>query len=117
MNPAARHDPWHNLRRFTPARIAIGRAGASLPTKELLDFQLAHALARDAVHQTFDAQQLERDLSPLNQPILHLQSAAPDRQTYLLRPDQGRRLAESAARMLASSRNSEGFDVSITLSD
>jgi ethanolamine ammonia-lyase small subunit len=117
MNPSARHDPWHNLRRYTPARIAIGRAGASLPTKELLDFQLAHALARDAVHQPFDPQQLERNLAPLNHPILHLQSATGDRQTYLLRPDRGRRLAEPSAQLLASSRNSKEFDVSITLSD
>src|SRR5688572_21009403 len=110
-------DAWHGLRRHTRARIALGRAGGSLPTRELLDFQLAHALARDAVHQPFDAEQLERDLSPLNHPILHLQSAAPDRQTYLLRPDQGRRLAEPCDAKLASSRNPQGFDIAITLSD
>jgi ethanolamine ammonia-lyase small subunit len=117
MNMAARQDPWHGLRRYTPARIAVGRSGGSLPTAELLDFQLAHALARDAVHQPFDPEQLERDLAPLNHPILHLRSAATDRQTYLLRPDQGRRLAEPSARLVAPSRNSQEFDVSITLSD
>jgi ethanolamine ammonia-lyase small subunit len=113
----ARPDPWHRLRYSTPARIALGRAGGSIPTRELLDFQLAHALARDAVHQPFDPQQLQRDLAPLNHPILHLQSAAPDRQTYLLRPDQGRRLADDSAKGLNSSRNPQGFDISITLSD
>ena len=113
----ARLDSWHGLRRNTPARIALGRAGGSVPTRELLDFQLAHALARDAVHQPFDPEQLERDLARLNHPILHLQSAAPDRQTYLLRPDHGRRLADDSATRLASSRNPQAFDISITLSD
>src|SRR3954471_7061478 len=89
-------ESWRRLRQVTPARIALGRAGGSLPTRELLDFQLAHALARDAVHQPFDPQQLERDLAPLNHAILHLKTAATDRQSYLLRPDQGRRLADES---------------------
>jgi ethanolamine ammonia-lyase small subunit len=121
VNPAPRQDrapdPWHPLRQLTPARIALGRAGGSLPTHELLDFNLAHALARDAVHHPFDPKQLARDLAPLNHPILHLKSAAPDRQTYLLRPDLGRQLADESSQRLASSRNPQGFDVSITLSD
>ena len=117
MNASPRHDPWHGLRRYTPARIALGRAGGSVPTKELLDFQLAHALARDAVHQSFDAQKLEGDLSTLNHPVIHLRSAAGDRQTYLLRPDRGRMLADSCARFRQGASGSRGFDVSITLSD
>jgi ethanolamine ammonia-lyase small subunit len=110
-------DPWHRLRQVTPARIALGRAGGSLPTRELLDFNLAHALARDAVHQPFDPARLARDLAALDHPVLHLESAAPDRQTYLLRPDLGRQLAESSSRRLAASRDPNGCDVSITLSD
>ena len=120
-SPATPHppDPWHRLRRVTPARIALGRAGGSLPTRELLDFNLAHALARDAVRQPFDPRQLERELAPLGSPVLHLATAASDRQTYLLRPDLGRRLVDDddARNRLASSRDPGGCDVSITLSD
>src|SRR5437899_7422583 len=94
-------DPWHRLRQLTPARIALGRAGGSLPTRELLDFQLAHALARDAVHQPFDTAQLARALAALYQPIIHLTTAASDRQTYLLRPDLGRTLSEESRQRLS----------------
>jgi ethanolamine ammonia-lyase small subunit len=82
-------DAWTGLRELTVARIALGRAGHSVPTRELLAFQLAHAKARDAVHDSLDL----TVFAPL-QPI-HLKSAAPDRATYLRRPDLGRRLAPS----------------------
>src|SRR5438105_4855820 len=109
-------DPWHRLRQLTPARIALGRAGGSLPTRELLDFQLAHALARDAVHLSFDPGQLEGDLVSLGHPMIHLTTAASNRQTYLLRPDLGRTLAEESRQSLPSSRKTDGWDVSLILS-
>ena len=117
QQPALAPDPWHRLRQLTPARIALGRAGGSLPTRELLDFQLAHALARDAVHQPFDAAQLERDLARLGQPIMHLTTAASDRQTYLLRPDLGRTLSDESRERLAATSQAGGVDLSIVLSD
>src|SRR4051812_9055030 len=89
-------DPWHQLRQLTPARIALGRAGGSLPTAALLDFQLAHAMARDAVQCSFDAEGLAREMAALGEPVVQLKTAASDRQTYLLRPDLGRQLAEES---------------------
>jgi ethanolamine ammonia-lyase small subunit len=80
------------LRRFTDARIALGRAGVSLPTQAQLAFQLAHAQARDAVHLALDAPAVLAALQGLGLATLRLHSAAADRHTYLQRPDLGRRL-------------------------
>jgi ethanolamine ammonia-lyase small subunit len=97
---------WTHLRDLTAARIALGRAGHSLPTSELLAFQLAHAKARDAVHRELDA-------ASLGLPHILLRSAAPDRATYLRRPDLGRRLApESRERVPAGD-----FDAVIVIAD
>src|SRR5689334_4535897 len=92
---------WADLRRLTAARIGLKRTGASLATGPLLEFQLAHARARDAVHEPFDAARLAADLAELAVPVLSVASAAPDRQHYLMRPDLGRRLAAGAEAMLA----------------
>ena len=89
-------DPWSELRRLTPARIALGRAGASLPTREVLAFGLAHARARDAVHQALDFTKLRSELERAGYAPTLVRSAAADRQTYLTRPDLGRRLGAQA---------------------
>src|SRR5256885_1330363 len=81
-------------RRHNPAGIALGRAGGSLPTAEVLDFAIAHAEARDAVHAPLDVEALCALLAPLGRPIVRLTTMAPDRQTYLQRPDLGRQLDE-----------------------
>lgn len=94
-------DVWARLRQWTPARIGLGRAGGSLPTRALLEFELYHARARDAVHAAMDAEALARELraSGLGEAVV-LQSQARDRMEYLLRPDLGRMLsAESRARL------------------
>jgi ethanolamine ammonia-lyase small subunit len=89
-----------DLRSYTMARVGIGRAGNSLPTRELLDFQLAHARARDAVHFAVDAELIRRELEAAGWAAIVVHSAARDRSEYLRRPDLGRRLnAESRARL------------------
>lgn len=94
-------NPWAHLRRYTPARIALGRSGISLPTSEHLAFQLAHARARSAVHHALDFATLAEQLSRFG-PVVQVESAAPDRATYLQRPDLGRRLAPASAERLKS---------------
>lgn len=90
---------WTDLRRFTAARVALGRVGNALPTEPHLAFQAAHAAARDAVHTPLDVPALQAALAA---PSLRVQSAAPDRRTYLMRPDLGRALpAAEAARLPA----------------
>lgn len=85
-------DPFAELRRRTRARVGLGRAGDGLPTAALLEFQMAHAKARDAVHGKVDFDTVAAALAPL--PCLRVHSAAADRLTYLRRPDLGRRLGE-----------------------
>ncbi len=95
-------NPWSTLRRFTPARIGLGRTGVSLPTAAQLDFQLAHAQARDAVHRPLDVQALRQDIEALGLASVALRSAATTRAMYLQRPDLGRQLgAESRAQLEA----------------
>ncbi|WP_394780823.1 ethanolamine ammonia-lyase subunit EutC [Undibacterium sp.] len=99
-------NPWSSLRSLTAARIALGRAGISLPTRAQLDFQLAHAQARDAVHLELDVAQLAPALSAAlgqqENTCINLHSAATDRGTYLQRPDLGRRLDDASVKVLNS---------------
>jgi len=94
------NNPWEGLKQFTAARIALGRAGASLPTAELLKFGLAHAQARDAVHEPFDSEALAQQLETDGLTTLTVHSAAQHRENYLCRPDLGRRLDDDSRRML-----------------
>jgi ethanolamine ammonia-lyase small subunit len=91
-----------DLRRFTPARVGLGRAGQALPTAAHLDFQEAHARARDAVWSEFDAARLAAECAALGPPVLRVASLARDRREFLLRPDLGRRIAEVDAERLAA---------------
>ncbi|WP_245557773.1 ethanolamine ammonia-lyase subunit EutC [Deinococcus apachensis] len=88
--------PWEELRAHTRARIALGRAGHSLPTREVLAFGEAHARARDAVHTPVDFGAVEAVLGEAGVPHLHLQTEADSRETYLRRPDLGRTVGEVA---------------------
>jgi ethanolamine ammonia-lyase small subunit len=83
-------DPWSALRRFTQARIALGRAGHAVPTAALLDFQLAHAEARDAVQLPWDIDAFADQLRTLGAELLLLETPVASRDEYLRRPDLGR---------------------------
>jgi ethanolamine ammonia-lyase small subunit len=109
----AAQDPWARLRQATAARIGLGRSGDALPLKAVLDFQLAHAQARDAVHTALDVESLAGQLAPL--PVLRVQSAAADRGIYLRRPDLGRRLAPECRDALAPAP--AGKDVVFVIGD
>jgi ethanolamine ammonia-lyase small subunit len=115
----ASENPWQQLRNLTPARIALGRAGTSMPTRAQLDFQFAHAQARDAVHLPFDHAALTTSLASRERPSLLLHSAAKDRDTYLQRPDLGRRLSDESAELLRQHRaaNPAGYDLAIVVAD
>jgi len=111
-------DAWSQLRRLTNARIALGRSGGSLPTRERLEFQLAHARARDAVVAEFEGEEFATRLRASGETVLVVYSSARDRAEFLRRPDLGRRLAAESRQLLTeyASQNS-GFDLVIILSD
>jgi ethanolamine ammonia-lyase small subunit len=109
-------DPrWTRLRRATPARIGLARAGAAVATREHLAFQRAHAEAHDAVHERLDGAPLLKGLEALGLAAIAIRSAAGDRQTYLLRPDLGRRLDEASRDRLAELPR--GHDLVLVLAD
>jgi ethanolamine ammonia-lyase small subunit len=104
-----------SLRDFTPARVDLGRTGHSLPTAELLNFQFAHARARDAVHLPLDTNSLVVELRQKGLPSIVVASAAADRATYLRRPDLGRRLNASSREKLAGVK--PGYDAAFVMAD
>ncbi len=110
-------DPWAFLRSHTAARIAQGRTGHSLPTRALLDFQLDHARARDAVFSTLNLPRLVADLNAIHPGVLTLHSRATDRRDYLQRPDLGRQLSVSGNFPAHSPIKESAFDLSIVIAD
>ncbi len=100
--PDVPHRATLDLRTLTPARVALGRSGASLPTKPLLEFTLDHARARDAVHAAFDAAEVVAGLTALGLDVTEARSRAVDRRDYLRRPDLGRKLDAASAERLAA---------------
>jgi ethanolamine ammonia-lyase small subunit len=100
----------------TSARLSLGRSGPSIPTHEQLSFQLDHALARDAVHAQLDTNLLVRGLQERNLEPIMLQSAAPDRRTYLSRPDLGRTLNADSTELLQR-RSAQPLNVIFILAD
>ena len=102
MNNPVTPNPWDALRALTQARIALGRAGVSVPTAPQLAFQLAHARARDAVHMPLDVAALHAALAQPGRTVLLARSACPDRASYLQRPDLGRQLDAPSCASLAA---------------
>ncbi|MDX7950961.1 ethanolamine ammonia-lyase subunit EutC [Lichenihabitans sp. Uapishka_5] len=110
-------DAWNALRSLTPARVALGRTGASLPTQEVLRFGHAHALARDAVHAVLDRSLVEAAIARLGHTSVAVNSAAGDRATYLRRPDLGRRLGAGETERLVAMTDAHGCDLAVVVAD
>ncbi len=106
-----------DLRDFTMARVGLERAGAALATREVLAFQLAHAMARDAVHHPLDRVGLQVEFASRKWPLLALCSQAADRAVYLRRPDLGRRLDERSRAALDARVGNAPCDVAVSIAD
>jgi ethanolamine ammonia-lyase small subunit len=108
------------LRALTPARVALGRTGVSILTRDLLEFQRSHAQARDAVHARLEAAALAASLAGIaNVRVVCLHSAAKNRATYLQRPDLGRRLDDASKANLANLSKPESgkWDLALIMAD
>src|SRR5271155_2630947 len=110
-------NPLAQLRRFTPARIALGRSGDSLPTRDLLEFSLDHAPARDAVHALLDTQAIAQQLTTHGLESVQVHSGASDRATYLRRPDLGRKLDEASRSRISALSPSPKPEVLFIIAD
>jgi ethanolamine ammonia-lyase small subunit len=109
-------DSWHSLRAFTQARIAIGSAGSAVRTQSHLEFQLAHAEARDAVWKDWDFEKFLIGVQKQSAYAIHLETQAETRSLYLQRPDLGRRLmAQSLATLMETGPS--GFDLALIVSN
>ncbi|MBA4197990.1 MAG: ethanolamine ammonia-lyase [Chitinophaga sp.] len=106
---------WQSLKAFTAARIALGRTGVAIPLKEVLNFKMAHAFARDAVHTLLDEEKLIHDLQVFQLPVFNLQSKAIDRNEYLQRPDWGRILNEQSFIEIQQAKGN--YDIAFVIAD
>jgi ethanolamine ammonia-lyase small subunit len=114
--PAPSSRSLRDLRGLTPARVGLGRAGAGMPTKALLEFTLDHARARDAVLAAFDVPAMILGLNDLGLAAFDVSSQARDRKDYLRRPDLGRML-DPASRQLLARRDGNSCQLAIVIGD
>lgn len=113
---ALKEDAWSGLRAFTRARIALGKTGVAIPLKEVLQFRLAHAHARDAVFSGLHIPVLQTALEAFHLPVLTLHSRAGTRVDYLQRPDYGRKLDDTSVQLLKDEVRKD-VDIAIILAD
>lgn len=112
-----RAEPWHTLSRWTSARIAMGRAGVSTPTQALLEFNLDHAQARDAIYTPFDSDVLQREFQLAGFNTLAVRSCAQSRTEYLRRPDLGAALDPRCIATLTQSEAPKPGRLSVVIAD
>lgn len=110
------NDPWSFLKKFTHARIALGRAGHGAPTKEILNFRLAHSKARDSVWSEVDFTNLSQNLDSIEQGHIGVKSNCQSKQDFLLNPNQGRELDATSHELLKSVAGKE-CDVALIIAD
>lgn len=109
-------DPWQELKKFTDARIALGRTGCSVLTKDYLEFSLAHARARDTIKMPFDRVHIANELHQMGLETLFVESQAMSRDIFIRRPDLGRRLSDQSRGMLRKMKY-PGADVLLVIGD
>jgi ethanolamine ammonia-lyase small subunit len=116
MNNFVKKDVWRSLKQHTDARIALGRTGNSLPTKELLHFGMSHALAKDAIYKEMEVEKIQNFLREHNISSVLVSSRAKDKKEYLINPNLGRQLSEESSNLLLQ-QNVEKGNIAIIFAD
>jgi ethanolamine ammonia-lyase small subunit len=83
---------FDTIRKSTPARLGVGRAGSRYTTAAMLSLRADHARAVDAVMT-----EVARDW-PRRNSLLEVHSQALTREDYLRYPERGRRLTDADAK-------------------
>ena len=110
-------DAWTSLKKFTNARIALGRTGVATPLNEVLDFKMCHAHARDSVYSLLKTAEMESSLEQhFQMSVVSVHSEVKDRTTYLQRPDLGRILNRTSIDKL-NNESGHKVDVAIIIAD
>lgn len=83
-------EAYAEQKKVAPCRLGIGKAGARYKTLPQLEFRAAHSAAQDAVFNDVDEDFVKE------QGLFIVQTQCEDKDTYLTRPDLGRKLSDSA---------------------
>lgn len=108
---------WDQLKEHTQARIGLNRTGHSVSTHDLLEFQLAHAFARDTVHETWDVARFEKKIKALGEKPLLVKTAVEVRELYLKFPNLGRTLNKDSREKLIKHRLKNPVDIAFIITD
>ncbi len=108
---------WEQLKEHTQARIGLHRIGHSLSTEDLLDFQIAHALARDAVQETWNVADFEKKMKALGEKPIRVETAISIREQYLKFPTLGRVLTTSSRDKLIKYSKRHQVDIVFIITD
>lgn len=87
-------EAYYDLKQYAPCRLGIGKAGARYKTDPVLQFRAAHSAAQDAVFSDVNQEFID------NMGLFSVKTQCDSKDTYLTRPDLGRKLDDEAVKTI-----------------